>query len=205
MRCAKCHEIWKPTALDQADQTKHKSKNIQKMFKHMSQKTDSLFEMPKIQTVEKVRVVKVTHYKYTINLTLLIMLLLSLGSILYYMRYDLVGTFPELEKFYAKLGLNSVSYGEHLEFNNISTKEFSQDSRAKIELTGFIYNNGKNITKIPPVRIDIYDSEGKIISSRTETLPLRELSPGYNMMFKVILDNPTAYNKSIYLNFKDKS
>ena len=205
MRCAQCNEIWTAYPKDGLKKLRNtSSKDINKMFERVSKETENLFHEPEIRTVEKIKVVNVTRYKHTINLVLVLILLCSLAAILYYMRYDVVRLIPEAEKFYSKIQIESIPYGRNLEFKNISTKEFTKDNFAKIEIKGTIVNTGQYISKVPPVKVDIYNKEGDLLLSTTHYLPIHRLEAGYNLLFNIVIPNPTPYGKSIYLKFNDE-
>ncbi len=204
LRCAECGEIWTATTKDTIKKRKSSSKDIQKMFERVSKETENLFTSPEIKTVEKIRVVNVTRYKHTINIILALIALTCIAAVLYYMRYDIVRLVPEAEKLYDKIEISSIPYGSGLEFKDIATKEFTENNMAKIEISGSIVNTGQYQTKIPPVKVEIYDKSGKLILDTTHYLPFPRLEPKYNLLFNIVVTNPTPYGKSIYLTFNDK-
>ena len=203
LRCAECGEIWTASAKDVIKKRKSPAKDIQKMFERVSKETDGLFNEPEIKTVEKIRVVNVTRYKHTINFILLLIALVSVAAILYYMRYDVVRLLPEAEKLYDKIEVSSIPYGRNLEFKDITTREFSEDNIAKLEISGAIANTGKYLTEIPPVKVDVYDKSGNLLLNTTHYLPIPRLESGYNLLFNIVVTNPTPFGKSIYLTFND--
>ena len=119
------------------------------------------------------------------------------------MRYDVVRLLPEAEKLYDKIEVSSIPYGRNLEFKDITTREFSEDNIAKIEISGAIANTGKYLTEIPPVKVDVYDKSGNLLLNTTHYLPIPRLESGYNLLFNIIVTNPTPFGKSIYLTFND--
>lgn len=203
LRCAECGEIWTAQKKDALKKRKSPTKDIQKMFERVSKETENLFDAPEVKTVEKIRVVNVTRYKHTINILLLLVALISVAAALYYMRYDIVRLIPETEKLYDKIDVSSVPYGRNLEFKDITTREFSEDNIAKIEISGAIVNTGKYQTEIPPVKVDIYGKDGTPLLNTTHYLPIPRLEPGYNLLFNIVVTNPTPFGKSIYLTFNE--
>ncbi len=203
LRCAECGEIWTAFTKDAVKKRKSSSQDIQKMFERVSKETDSLFNEQEVKTIEKIRVVNVTRYKQTINIVLLLIALISCIAILYYMRYDIVRLIPEAEKFYNKIEVSSIPYGRNLEFREISTREFSENNIAKIEISGIITNTGKYQSEVPPIKIDIYDKNGNLLLNTMHYLPIPRLESGYNLLFNVVVTNPTPSGKSIYLTFND--
>lgn len=203
LRCAECGEIWSAHKKDALKKKKSSSGDIQKMFERVSKETENLFDSPEIKTIEKIRVVNVTRYKHTINIILVLIVMACLAAALYYMRYDIVRLVPEAEKLYDKIEISSIPYGSGLEFKDITTKEFTEDNIAKIEISGSIINTGQYQTKIPPVKVDIYDKSGNLLLNTTHYLPFPRLESGYRLLFNIVVTNPTPYGKSIYLTFKD--
>lgn len=205
MRCAQCHEIWTAFPADELKKSvSGKTSDIKKMFERVSKQTESLFDEREIKTVEKIRVVNVTRYKHTINLILLLIALLSLGAILYYMRYDVVRLLPQTEQIYHKIGLESIPYGRHLEFKNVTIREFAENNLAKLEISGMVVNNGNYTTAVPPVKIDIFDKNGIPTGAIMYYLPMPRLEAGYQLLFNKVITNPSPFSKSIYLTFDDK-
>ena len=205
MRCAECGEIWTPYPEDSLKKNiKGPSQNINKIFERVSKETENLFNEPEVRTVEKIKVVNVTRYKHTVNFILLFVALFSILAALYYMRYDIVRIFPRAENFYDKIQIESIPYGRNLEFKDVATREFTKDNIAKIEINGSIANTGKYVTNIPPIKVDIYDKQGNVLLNTTHYLPILRLEPGYNLLFNIVVTNPSPYGKSIYLNFNEK-
>lgn len=207
MRCAECFEIWTSYPEDALKKVSTAPKNIQKMFKRISKENDDLFidaPVTEEKNIERVRVINVAKKNYTINLILFIFVILSLLLIFYSFRYDIVRFIPETEKIYSKLNIESVPYGTDLEFNNIVTREYVEDNISKIEISGMVSNKSKYVTAIPPIKIDIYDKNGKMLTNIEESLSLPRLEPNYHLLFHKIILNPTPYGKLIYVNFKEK-
>ena len=207
MRCAECFEIWTSYPEDALKKVSTAPKNIQKMFKRISKENDDLFidaPITEDKNIERVRIINVSKKNYLINFILFVFIMLSLVLVLYSFRYDIVRFVPATEKFYSKLNINSVPYGVDLEFNNIVTKEYVENNISKIEINGMVSNKSKYVTEIPPVKIDIYDKNGKLLTSIEEKLSLPRLEPNYHLLFHKVVLNPTPYGKLIYVNFKEK-
>ena len=124
--------------------------------------------------------------------------------LLYAFRYDIVRILPQTERLYSKINITSIPYGSNLEFNNISTKEYIENNISKIEINGMITNKGKYVTKLPPIKIDIYNKNGTLLLTLIEKLPLPRLEAGYNILFNKTINNTTPLAKSIYVSLEDK-
>lgn len=206
MRCAECHEVW-TAYLDDAikEKQKNKHRDIQKMFERVSKETAPLFENQQTKVVEKIKVVNVTRYKHTINLILFLIALVCVLGILYYMRFDIVRLMPQSESWYERLYIDSIPYGKNLEFQSITTREFTEDNVAKIEISGAIVNIGKYQTKLPPLKIQVFDKSEKLLFETVRILSLPRLQPSYHLLFNIVINNPTPYGKLIYVKFVENS
>lgn len=203
VRCAECSEIWTAFPRDALKFNNPPAIDIKKMFQRVSKETDALFAGKETPAVEKIKIVNVTKEKHGINFALFLLFILSLAGMLYYMRYDIVRMYPQAEEFYDRLSIGAIPYGRNLEFRDIATREYSEENIAKLEITGAIANTGKFITGIPPIKVDVFDRSGKLLISKIHRLPLPRLVPGYDLLFKIELTNPTPFGKSIYLTFAD--
>ncbi len=206
MRCSECLEIWTGYPEDALKKVSSSTKSIQKMFKHISKDTTDLFinnqELP--QKIEKIRIVNTNKKNYTTNILMILLSVLSAFALMYTLRYDIVKFIPQMETIYSKMNIKSIPYGTDLEFNNINSEEFIENNISKLKITGMVTNKGKYITEIPPVKIEIFNKNGKILFSHIEKLPLPRLKAGYNILFSKTINNPTPLAKSIYVTFEDK-
>lgn len=206
MRCCECSEIWVGYPEDALKKINTTPKNIQKMFQHLSKETNDLFVDEKnhaLSVVEKVR--KRGTYKKS-NVASIIAIILSMLAtiiLLYAFRYDIVRLFPQAENFYSKINIPSIHYGTHLELKNITTKEYTEHNISQIEISGTVVNLSKYVVELPPVKIEILDKEGNLLLNMEEQLSLPRLEAGYQVLFKVVVTNPTPYAKSVYVTFKD--
>ncbi len=204
LRCCQCGEIWTATPADAIKKPDGlSSKDIKKMFKSASRETEKLFSQPEQVTVEKVRIVNVIRERYAVNVLLLLTVVFCLAGFLYFLRYDIVRLIPQAERIYDKLYIQAIPYGRNLEFKNVTTREFIENNMAKIEIKGHIENTGKYVTQLPPVKISIYDKKGNLLLDINHYLPIGRLEAGYNLVFSVVVTNPSPFGKSIYLTFND--
>lgn len=208
MRCSECLEIWTAYPEDGLKKVVTSPKNIQKMFNQVSKQTDNLFTeepiKPVITSVEKKTTKISAKTNYMVNVVLSAFVLFSIAILLFAFRYDIVRLFPNAENVYSKINVSSIPYGTNLEFNNIKTREYIENNVSKIEISGMVTNVGKYTSELPPVKIDIFDKNGRLLLSKTENLSLPRLESGYHILFKTIVINPTIHAKSIYVNFENK-
>ncbi len=207
MRCSECLEIWTGYPNDALKKVSTTPKNIQKMFKRISKQTDDLFDNKNddIAVSEKVRIVNTYKKNYSLSILLVLLGVFLLSAIIYTLRYDIVRFFPQTEHLYSKLDITSIPYGNDLEFNNISTKEYIEKNIAKIDINGMVTNKGKYATILPPLKIDIFDKNGNLLLSIVEKLSLPRLEAGYNILFSKTINNPTPLAKSIYVTFEEQN
>ena len=207
MRCSECAQVWMAYPEDGLKKVVTSTKNIQKMFRQVSKQTEELFEEEPVKVheaiVEKVRIVNKYQRSYTSNIVMCLLALLSLLVVLVTFRYDIVRFFPKIEQMYSKFNISSVPYGTDLEFNNVVTKEYVENNISKLQIHGMVSNKSKYINEIPPVKIDIFDKNGRLLVSVVENLSLPRLDPGYNILFNTVVINPTIQAKSIYVTFEE--
>lgn len=208
MRCSECLEIWIGYPEDALKKVTTTPKNIQKMFKMISKDTESLFSdeaiAEKTPSVEKVKIVNTYKKSHHITIILLTLIVVLFSLILYAFRFDIVRFIPQTEELYSKINITSIPYASNLEFNNITTKEYVENNISKINISGMITNTGKYVTKLPPIKIEIFDKNGKLLVTIHEDLSLPRLEAGYNILFNKIVNNPTPLAKSIYVSLEDK-
>lgn len=208
MRCSECLEIWIGYPDDALKKVTTTPKNIQKMFKMISKDTEDLFsEEPKPDKafpIEKVKIVNTYKKRHYLTMILIFLIVVLFSLLLYAFRYDIVRFLPQTEQLYSKINITSIPYASNLEFNNISTKEYVENNISKINISGMITNTGKYVTKLPSVKIEIFDKNGKLLLILFEDLSLPRLEAGYNILFNKTINNPTPLTKSIYVSLEDK-
>ena len=205
MRCSECSEIWTAYPEDALKKVTTSTKSLQKMFKQISKETDDLFanEKETTQKIEKIRITVPQKSNYILYATVTILVLLSFFILMYTLRFEIVRVIPQTENLYLKMNIKSIPYGTNLEFNNINSKEYIENNISKLEIKGMVSNNSEYVTEIPPVKIEIFNKNGKILFSHIEKLPLPRLKAGYNILFSKTINNPTPLAKSIYVTFED--
>ncbi len=209
MRCHSCGEVFKAypeDAIKEPLSEKEKKLNVLKIFERFSQTTDDSFtpetsEPPMVPA--KVRIVHLTHYKNTINYLLILLLLLIMLALLYLMRFDIVRYIPKTEALYQKFGIESIYDGSNLQFMNIKTEEFVDQNISKIRITGVIDNPSSYQMKVLPVRVFVYDEDGRKLLEATKSLPQTRTFPNYKLPFEIIVVNPTPKQKNIHITFAD--
>lgn len=199
MRCNECGEIWVGHKRDALKMPKKDCQNIQQIFECASEDTLSFGhdESP-------VQVVHVPQVKYTFNLILFIVALFFIAFWLFAARYEIVRLLPCTEKLYSALSIDSIPVAQNLEFRDITTREFVRGGRPKLEICGKIVNAGTSLTLVPPVKIKVTGENSKLSASTIYQPTITRLRGGYDILFNVVIDNPTPQKKSVYLTFHDR-
>lgn len=201
MRCANCQEVWVGSKKDALKIKKQAVKDIQQMFDNVSKDTAKLFvDKPVVRMAAEPQPRTHSVFNWFIPLIILAVGLTSA----YIFRYDAVRLFPGLEKFYNQAAIESIYYGRNLEFKDIRTREFSEDNIAKLEISGKINNNGIYTTIVPPVKLEVKDQDGLLLSDLIYRPAMQRLGPDGDLLFNIILVNPTPHKKSIYLTFQER-
>jgi len=205
MRCHHCGEVFKAYSRDgllEEEEKVAQKENVTKHFKQMLNPNHDVFQ-PTIARQSDVRVVHLTHYKNSINYLFLLFILMLSAALLYVLRYDVVKYVPKAEKFYQKLGVQSVYYGKNLEFTRIKTSEFIDNSVSKIKMSGIIRNPSDYVVDVPPIKVIIYNEDGTKILDTTHYLPQNRVGAYYQIPFSFVLTNPTPKQKNIHIVFAD--
>jgi hypothetical protein len=124
-------------------------------------------------------------------------------ALLYLMRFDIVRYIPKTEALYQKFGIESIYDGSNLQFMNIKTEEFVDQNISKIRITGVIDNPSSYQMKVLPVRVFVYDEDGRKLLEATKSLPQTRTFPNYKLPFEIIVVNPTPKQKNIHITFAD--
>ncbi|MBO4285376.1 MAG: zinc-ribbon domain-containing protein [Alphaproteobacteria bacterium] len=203
MRCSKCREVFKVYPEDAFKEPEPKQKDVSyaKIFEPFSKTTEEMFR-PNLP--QKVRVVRLTRYKNTINYLLLLALLALVFALLYLTRFDIVRYVPKAEALYQKFGIEALKDGFTLDFENVVSQEFVADSVSHIKITGIIKNGSKYVMRVPPVQIVVYNAQGKELMRMVHILAQKKINPEYKIPFEIVFPNPTPEQKNINVSFNDK-
>ncbi len=206
MRCSKCNEVFRAYKQDALKEQNigEKELNVSKIFEPFARTTEPLFDTQKAShPSQKVQIVHLTRYKNTINYLLILVILALLGALLYLMRYDVVRYIPKAEEMYQKFGIESIKNGLTLDFENITTEEFIDNSTSKIKITGIINNQSNYTMFVPPLKVLVYNQQGEKLIDSTHYLPQKRMNPHYKIPFTIILTNPSVEQKNVQITFKD--
>ena len=206
MHCQHCEEVFKAYPEDAVPDENEKNtqkENIVKAFKQMLGPSPDVFESTTLQKQSDIKIIRLTRYKNTVNYTLLLFIFFLLAALLYVLRYDIVRYFPKTEKFYQKLGIESVYNGHLLEFSNIKTEEFIKNNVSKLKISGVIRNPSNYAVNMPPLKAVIYNFEGKKVLDTTHYLPYKRIGSCYIIPFEIVVTNPTPKQKNVQITFAE--
>ena len=178
---------------------------VKDIFQRLSVETENLFEADKKEdsrhkvwyrikkTLGIVNPKNILYYLYAI--------LIFLALFLYYARYEVVRTLPQMAQMYQSLGIEAVVPGEGLEFQNVVRREFEDDYVPKIEVKGFIANKMDVSIDIPKIKVELLDKEGKVIQSEIFDSVIPLVTAKAKVPFSHIISRPSPLSKYIYLTF----
>ncbi len=177
---------------------------VKDIFQRLSVETENLFQIdqehPKRKYIFGIRkmlgIVNPKNLQYY-----LYGLLIFLGLILYYMRYEVVRSFPSTAQVYEALGIEAVVPGEGLEFQNVVRREFEDDYVPKLEIKGFIANKTDINMDIPKIKIELLDKNGKVIQSENFDSIIPLVTAKAKIPFSHIISRPSPLSKYVYLTF----
>lgn len=172
-------------------------------LKDESEKIDTeLDNLPKTKKLfPKIKKLLGWHSRLTVTLEIFTILLI-IGLYIFGNRYDLVRKFPQMEILFSQFGVPSRVIGEGLEFQNVIRSYDSEENPNLLTIKGFIYNHTNSNLPLPPVSVNILDTDGKNISQSKYTLEEKEISTQKKIPFTLQVDVP-QFSKYIMLTFTD--
>jgi len=124
-------------------------------------------------------------------LGLLILVAIVAGG-LYVGRSSIVRTFPEVEPYYAALGIHVDALGVGLRFNDVTSERLVRDGTDTLVVRGFIANTTSLPRDLPYLRLVLFDATDAPVQDMVAEPPQAMLEPGATTGFRVQLENPSA-------------
>ncbi|MBQ8481324.1 MAG: zinc-ribbon domain-containing protein [Alphaproteobacteria bacterium] len=221
-KCAECGNIWmvfpedvkkiepegKNYTVSDTEERKTENDDINAMFSRLSHDTKNLFSGE--NTVENMSVPeKIRHFclnffsVYTIIAFLLALSIILAVYLAYGNRYYIVSKIPEMENFYARFNIESVHNGQNILFRDVRVKELDYGDKYAVEITGRLYNSGKNAVRILPVKASFINDNDEIESEITELLPMQLVSPNASVLFRIVADTPSYKVRKVKLSMEE--
>ncbi len=178
---------------------------VKDIFQRLSVETENLFEADKNEAAHHKVWYRIRKALGIVNpknlLYYLYAILIFLALFLYYARYEVVRTLPQMAQIYQSLGIEAVVPGEGLEFQNVVRREFEDDYVPKIEVKGFIANKMDVTIDIPKIKVELLDKEGKVIQSEIFDSVIPLVTAKAKVPFSHVISRPSPLSKYIYLTF----
>lgn len=198
-------EVESTPSLEELDAQNLEANGVTDIFARLSQETEALF---KVESEEKTHRKMFGRFKKTLGLQnprnykyyiLFFLALIGLG--LYYARYDVARSVPVMRNVYTALGIQSAVVGEGLEFQNVSRRDFEEDSVRKFEIKGFIANNANHNINIPQIHAILLDKDARQLQVENADSAIPLVVPGGKVAFSFVVSKPALMTKYIYLTF----
>lgn len=187
------------------DDLASENRYVKDIFERLSVETEALFQSEKEEPQHKrvlfglkkfFGIVNPRNIKYYLMAAFVLLLLFA-----YYARYEITRSFPAMEGLYDLCGMDSVVPGEGLEFQNVTRRKFEEDYVPKVEVKGFIANKTDTNKKVPQIRVELLDKEGKLIQAENFTSALPTVPQRGQIPFTFTFSRPSKLTKYIYLTF----
>ena len=195
------------TAKEIAPSNKNIDEDLDAMFNRLSQNTKTLFASG--SSVDSMNIFqKIRHYilntvtVYAIIAFLLPISILLAGVLLYRYRYDIAADIPGMDYVYAKMDFDSLYSGKDLTIEDVQIKNIRVKGRSKLEISGRIFNNGKHIVTLLPVKAVVLDTNNRVMHEQTAMLEKRQLEPDFSALFRIVMKRPNAQAQKVRLSLE---
>ena len=185
-----------------------KPTELNEIFARLSSQTEELFKQDQARPAPQKALSRLKHIlgldhpgngKYYFLLLVLISALLLIGF-----RYEIVRSFPVMEKIFSGIGIESRIIGEGLEFQNIVREEYEEDYVRKLEVKGFIANISNQPIDVPLIHVEVMDKDTNLLQSVNDKAPITTLTPDERMAFRIVINQPSPLAKYVLLTFAKK-
>jgi len=116
-------------------------------------------------------------------------------------RERIVQQFPQLRDAYNLLGIPVGQTGPVLELGQVTTESESIDGARVVTVRGVVTNISDQKQTLPPLRVQLTDSEGKVVAEWTFETPQSELDAGGVMAFESQTTDPPREARDLSINF----
>lgn len=116
-------------------------------------------------------------------------------------RERIVQQFPQLRDAYNLLGIPVGQSGPVLELGEVTTESESIDGARVLTVRGVVSNISDQKQTLPPLRVQLTDSEGKVVAEWTFETPQSELDAGGVMAFESQTTDPPRDARDLSINF----
>lgn len=116
-------------------------------------------------------------------------------------RARIVAQFPQLADVYHLLGVPLPEAGASLQLSNVTTSRAEVDGDDVVTVRGQLANISQRKQMLPPLRIQLSDSAGAVVTEWFFDLPERELDAGESVGFETVTKNPPSSASSVSVTF----
>lgn len=186
-----------------ADITNSIDDDIDVMFSRLSHNTKNLFTsgnaVENMTTAEKIRHYIFNNFSvYMLYAFLTTVAVILGGKLVYDYRYEIVAKVPMMEQLYARFNTESVYRGKDLAIQNVRIREIiNKDNEPELEISGRLYNVGKQTVRLLPVKASIIDADERVEDEVTEILSEHKLEPQFATLFRIVLKSPTENARKV--------
>lgn len=183
------------------------NRGVKDIFERLSKETEALFKAESEEKpvkkywfgLKKALGLRNPHnVKYYLAAFVMLLLLF-----MYYARFEVVRAVPFLEPVYGLAGIKAFVTGEGLEFQNVSRRDFEEDSVRKFEVKGFIANQTSKTIDIPTIKAELLDKDARMIQSKKVAPVIPLVTAQGKVPFSFVIEKPSLLGKYIYLTFVD--
>jgi predicted Zn finger-like uncharacterized protein len=119
----------------------------------------------------------------------------------FFFRADIVKAWPPAGKFYRSVGVGMPAIELGLEISNVNYSQEQQSGKQVLLITGEISNVGIAASKIPELRVDLFDSEKRRLNHWTAPLARDMLAPGETVSFSTRMTDLPKNAKDFEVTF----
>lgn len=116
-------------------------------------------------------------------------------------RERIVIQFPQLADVYALIGVPVAARGPTLQLNDVNTERAELDGDTVITVRGVVANLSDRKQTLPPLRVQLTDSSGAVLTEWTFDPPRGELDAGDSVIFESQTRNPPEGAQNLNITF----
>jgi hypothetical protein len=161
--------------------------------------------IPEVFTFPKVQTERPSRRRSLVPILLIsALVVVVLAGTLYTARKPLVTFWPATARLYDSVGiLPYLGYG--LDVPRDALKIEFQEEKQAYTITGILLNNSDRERPVPDLRISLLDADGEEVQSVVTRVDADHLSPGKQVPFAVLVENPAATARRVEVAFADRA
>lgn len=132
---------------------------------------------------------------------LLLVFIGGVAAVGWFERARIVTQFPQLADVYNLLGVPLPESGASLQLSNVTTSRTAVDGDDVITVRGQLANISPRKQTLPPLRIQLSDGAGAVVTEWFFDVPEGPLDAGETVSFETVTKNPPASASSVSVTF----